>query len=211
VCPEKANDFAFDRNRKGSPISLTQFLGEGWETYTVLVEKDIPAGRTKFFLVKKQNKKEIVLILHDIRSTHNVGSIFRTADALGVKKIYLTGYTPTPVDSFGRVRKDIAKTALGAEKNILWEHFSVINPVLKKLKKDKFSIIALEQSSKSIDYKKIKPLYPVAVILGNEVLGISPKILKKCDLVMEIPMQGKKESLNVSVATGVALFRIFDR
>ena len=161
--------------------------------------------------MRKQTNKEIVLILHDIRSTYNVGSVFRTADALGVNKIFLTGYTPTPIDNFGRARKDVAKTALGAEKNILWEHFSTINPVLKKLKKEKFSIIALEQSSKSIDYKKVKPLYPVAVILGNEVLGISSRILKQCDLIMEIPMIGKKESLNVSVATGVALFRIFDK
>ena len=161
-----------------------------------------------------------IIILNDIRSTYNVGAIFRTADAVGILKIYLVGTTPTPVDRFGRSRGDIAKTALGAEKTIPWEYVKNIGPLLKKLKKTGFYIVAVEQSEDSIDYKKIsarggstfggKLLKKSAIILGNEVDGISPKVLKECDVVAEISMKGEKESLNVSVAAGVVLFRIFN-
>ena len=91
------------------------------------------------------------LILHNIRSVQNVGAIFRTADAAGIDKIYLTGYTPTPLDRFGRERSDVAKTALGAQKNIDWEYSKTVTSVINKLKKDKTEIIAVEQSSKAID------------------------------------------------------------
>ncbi len=148
------------------------------------------------------------IILHDIRSIHNVGSIWRTADCSGVGKIYLTGYTPSPHDRFGRTRKDLAKTALGAEKNVPFEKTTDIFSVLEKLKKEKFRLIAVEQSPDSIDYKKVKRGKKIAFILGNEVEGLSPEILKECDTVAEIPMYGKKESLNVGVAAGIALFKI---
>ncbi|MEI7513580.1 MAG: TrmH family RNA methyltransferase [bacterium] len=153
-------------------------------------------------------KKDIVLILNNIRSTHNVGAIFRTADACGISKMYLVGTTPTPIDRFGRERKDVAKTALGAEKTIPWEYFENINPLLTKLKKEKFTILAIEQSKNSVDYKKVQLKNNSAIILGSEVTGIPEDILEKCDIVAEIPMMGEKESLNVSVATGVVLFRI---
>lgn len=153
------------------------------------------------------NKKEVFLILHNIRSAHNVGSIFRTAEAAGASRIYLTGYTPAPVDRFGRDRKDIAKSALGAEKLLPWETRKNLNNLIEKLKKEKIAIIAVEQSKKSTDHKKIKMKGKTAVILGNEVTGLSGSVLKKCDIVAEIPMKGKKESLNVSVAAGVFLFR----
>lgn len=148
------------------------------------------------------------LILHNIRSVYNVGSIFRTADAAGVSKIYLTGYTPAPLDRFGRPRKDIAKVALGAEKTVPWEHIFNIKPLLKKFKKEKMTIAGIEQSKNSVNYKTFKPKNPTALILGNEVGGIEKNILKECDHILEIPMRGKKESLNVSVAAGVVLFRI---
>ena len=153
----------------------------------------------------------ISILLHNIRSTHNVGSIFRTADALGVTKIYLSGYTPTPLDRFGKARKDVAKVSLGAEKTIDWEYTESPFDVIKNLKKLKHQIIALEQSKKSVDYKKVKVKKPVLFIVGNEVGGIESKILSLCDVVAEIGMKGKKESLNVSVAFGVALFRILDK
>ena len=153
----------------------------------------------------------IELILPDIRSTYNVGAIFRTADAIGVSKIYLVGITPAPVDKFGRPRNDIAKSALGAEKTIPWVSVLNILPLITKLKKEGFQIIAVEQSDTSIDYKKIKPGKKVAVILGNEVKGVSEKVLKKWDAVVEIPMRGEKESLNVSVSCGIALFGMFDK
>lgn len=153
------------------------------------------------------NKREVFLILHNIRSAHNVGSIFRTAEAAGVFRVYLTGYTPAPVDRFGRERKDVAKSALGAEKMLPWESIKNLNSLIKKLRKGKFTIVAVEQSEKSSDYKKVKIKGKTAIIFGNEVTGLSQAVLKKCDTVAEIPMKGKKESLNVAVAAGVFLFR----
>ncbi len=155
-------------------------------------------------------KKEAIIILPDIRSSLNVGSIFRTADACGVSKIYLAGYTPAPVDQFGRADKQIAKTALGAEKNIPWEKAEGIDKLITKLKKEGFYIVAIEQAENSVDYKKVKAKAKTAFLFGNEVEGISKTILKKCDVTAEIPMAGDKESLNVSVSAGVALFRILN-
>jgi len=151
---------------------------------------------------------EIYLVLHNIRSLHNVGAIFRTAEGLGVKKIYLTGYTPEPHDIFGKLRKDFTKTALGAEKYLEWEKVKNVFNLLRRLKKEKIQIIALEQSKSSVNIKKFKPRGKFALILGNEVRGVPKSVLKKCDKIIEIPMRGKKESLNVSVATGIALFAI---
>ncbi len=152
--------------------------------------------------------KDTYLILHNIRSLHNVGSIFRTSDAAGVKKIFLTGYTPAPTDKFGKVRPEIHKTALGAETNVKWKQYKDISALVKRLKEEKIYLVAIEQDEKAIDYKKLSPRYPLALILGNEVRGISPVILKKCDKIIEIPMFGKKESLNVGVAAGVVLFSL---
>ncbi len=145
-----------------------------------------------------------IVVLDNIRSVHNVGSIFRTSDALGVDKIYLCGCTPTPKDRFGRDRNDLAKVALGAEKNIEWEYCKITEEAIKKLKKEKVQIIAIEQAKNSVDYKKVKAKELTAVILGEEVNGLSKGLLKLADIVAEIPMKGKKESLNVSVAFGVA-------
>ena len=152
--------------------------------------------------------QENILILHNIRSVENVGAMFRTADAVGINKIYLTGYTPTPLDRFGRKRGDLAKSALGAEEFVPWEQKKSISSLLLKLKKEKFYIIGLEQDEKSVDYKKVKLQHKNAFLLGEEVAGISKINLQKCDIIAEIPMCGKKESLNVSVALGIALFRM---
>lgn len=160
---------------------------------------------------KSKNAKENIVILNDIRSVENVGAIFRTADAAGIDKIYLCGYTPTPLDRFGRKRSDIAKSALGAEEYVAWEQKKSILPLITKLKKDGFRIIAIEQDEKSVDYKKVKVQNKNAFIVGTEVTGIPKNILNKCDVIAEIPMKGKKESLNVSVATGVALFGILNK
>jgi len=153
-------------------------------------------------------KREAVVVLHNIRSTYNVGAIFRTADAAGISKIYLTGYTPSPLDRFGRERKDIAKSALGAEKSVSWEHTKSVNTVFKQLKKENFEIVSVEQAENSIDYKKFKPKQKIAFLFGNEVRGVSKQLLSQCDKIIEIPMKGKKESLNVSVSSGVVLFRV---
>lgn len=152
--------------------------------------------------------KSSILILPDIRSAINIGAIFRTADAVGIDKIYLTGFTPRPTDKFGRIQKDISKSALGAEEWIPWEYKKTLIPLINSLKKDGYEIIAVEQDKKAIDYRKIKTTDRVVVILGPEVTGLPRKILDKCDVIAEIPMYGKKESLNVSVACGIALFGI---
>ena len=153
-------------------------------------------------------KTEVILILPDIRSAINVGAMFRTADAVGVSKIYLTGYTPRPTDKFGRIQKDIAKSALGAETYVPWEYKKTLLPLIKSLKQDGYTLIALKKKKKSIDYRKLKASKKMALIVGPEVEGLSKSILSNCDKIMEIPMVGKKESLNVSVACGIALFRI---
>ena len=167
-------------------------------------------------------KRDTRILLHNIRSVYNVGAIFRTADALDVSKIYLSGYTPTPLDRFGIPRKDFAKSALGAEKTIVWEYSKSPLKIIKKIKEEKFKIIAVEQDKKSIDYKKAKIGSKTLIILGNEVFGVSKNILNLSDCIVEIPMRGKlarnrlpddvwKESLNVSVSTGIVFFRLFDK
>jgi 23S rRNA (guanosine2251-2'-O)-methyltransferase len=154
--------------------------------------------------------KEVIVILDNIRSTFNVGSIFRTADALGIKTLILSGTTPAPVDRFGRARADIAKVALGAEKSVAWKYEKNVLNTIKKLKKEGYQIVAVEQAKNSVDYKKVKIKNKVVFVIGEEVKGINKNILKMADVVAEIPMNGQKESLNVSVAFGVALFRILN-
>ena len=148
------------------------------------------------------------LVLHNIRSAENVGSMFRTADAFGVKKIFLTGYTPSPLDRFKRPVSKIAKAALGAEKSVAWEAGD-IGEVLAKLKKDKVRIIGLEQDPRAItlsNYVRDPGLEQWGLVVGNEVEGVEKEVLAQCDDIVEIPMLGKKESLNVAVAAGVALY-----
>ncbi len=160
----------------------------------------------------------MIAILQNIRSLYNVGSIFRTADAAGFEKIYLCGITPTPLDRFSTKRKELAKVALGAEDYIDWEKVgSSVSPLktislIKKLKNDGYKIIALEQDKRSVPYSKLKnKSSKMALIVGDEVRGISKSILKHCDRIIEIPMIGKKESLNVSVAFGIAAYELLDK
>lgn len=155
-------------------------------------------------------ERRTVVILHNVRSAHNVGSIFRTADAAGVSRIYLTGYTPAPLDRFRRPQKEIAKTALGAEKSVPWERRASLDSLVASLRESGFRIVALEQSPSSTDYRSAAFPESVAVVFGNEVRGVDARILKKCDAVFEIPMRGTKESLNVAVAAGIFLFQLRD-
>ena len=154
----------------------------------------------------------MIIVLDNIRSLYNVGSIFRTADAVGVEKIYLCGITPEPVDRFGRIRPQLAKVSLGAEKTVAWEYNKSTTNALCDLKKQKYKIFAVELDKRSIPYFKVKikksDLAKIAIVFGNEVNGISKNILKKADKILEIPMVGKKESLNVSVSAGIVLFGI---
>ena len=155
--------------------------------------------------------KECILLIHDIRSVYNVGAIFRTADAVGVTKIILSGYSPTPLDRFGRERIDFTKCALGAEKNIPWEYIETPYEKIQTLKQEGFHVIGLEQDERSVDYKKNIESEKIVIILGTETTGMAQELLELCDTIMEIPMQGIKESLNVSVATGILLYRILDK
>ena len=152
-----------------------------------------------------EKKFNLVVILDNIRSTYNVGAIFRTADAIGVKKIYLCGITPTPSKNI-----KIKKVALGAEDYVSWGKVSQTWRLLNRLKKEGYFLIALEQNQKAKNLFKIKKInkQKIALILGTEVKGLSSKILKYIDLILEIPMYGKKESLNVSVAFGIAVYTI---
>jgi len=143
-------------------------------------------------------KREIIIIANRIRSLHNVGSIFRTSDALGIAKLYLVGRMATPKN-----QPRLAKTSLGAENTVLWEHVHQLKPLIKKLQNEGFEVIALELNKrKSLDFRSWSPKQKVAVILGNEVAGISSTIQSHCDQVIHLPMLGKKNSLNVSVAYG---------
>ncbi len=152
--------------------------------------------------------KTCVLVLDNIRSVENTGSIFRTAEGLGVSKIYLCGTTPAPLDRFGRKRDDFVKVSLGSEEMVEWEYREETILVIKELKEQNFKIYALEQSETSENLKDFKPDPQFVLVVGNEVEGVHPSILNTCDDVLEIEMKGKKESLNVSVATGIALFEL---
>lgn len=144
----------------------------------------------------------VILVLPNIRSRFNVGSIFRTADAAGVGKILLTGITPTPP------HEKIAKVALGAENAVPWEYLKQTARALKALRADGYHLVALEQSPRSIPYTSVVTKLKTALVLGNEVSGLPKHWLDLCDTVIDIPMRGHKESLNVSVAAGIALFHI---
>jgi len=151
--------------------------------------------------------KRIFLILDSIRSRENVGSIFRTADAFGISRIYLCGITPTPPHD------KIFKTALGAEKNVPWEYHKQAWRLADKLVADGISLIALEQDFNSKNLSDYKPSTkkPLALIVGNEVGGVSKSLLARVDKIIEIPMRGQKESLNVAVATGIALYSFMQK
>jgi tRNA G18 (ribose-2'-O)-methylase SpoU len=182
--------------------------------------------------------KDFRLMLDNIRSVHNVGSIFRTAETVGVTKMYCIGTTPVPVDRFGLKRKDLTKVSLGAEDMVAWEYSVNGIALIKRLKKEGFIVVALEQAENSIDYRKVKKQIKILnkdqinrmtksnekifdlknnksnaekilLILGNEVGGVSKSLLKLSDVIAEIPMKGKKESLNVSVSAGIMMFELF--
>ena len=149
--------------------------------------------------------KDLYIIAHNIRSLYNIGTIFRTADALGVQKLFLTGYSGYPP------RKEISKVALGAEESVSWQHYKSLNYLIKKLKKEQINIIALEIDQDSLNYLDYQPNFPLALIVGNEVRGLSSKILKNIEQKISLPMQGLKESLNVGVALAVAGYYIISK
>ena len=150
--------------------------------------------------------QDALVILHNIRSAHNVGSVFRTAECAGVARIMLSGYTPAPVDRFGRANAEIAKTALGAEKTLAWKHTNNLKKHISILKEKGYMIVGVEQDARAEDFRRARFPRSAAFIFGNEVRGISRQTLALCETVIHIPMHGTKESLNVSVAAGIILF-----
>lgn len=146
------------------------------------------------------------LILENIRSAYNVGAIFRTADGAGVSKIFLVGYTPTPLDRFGRIQQEIEKTSLGASEVIPWEQHQLSRGVIDKLKAEGVEVVAVEQSANAKPLREFNVPEKVVYILGNEVDGVSAETALASDTIVEIPMLGTKESLNVSVAAGIVLY-----
>lgn len=144
----------------------------------------------------------MIVIAHNIRSLHNVGSIFRSCDVFGVEKVYLTGITGTPP------RKEIAKVALGSEHRVDWERVEDVFELVTRLKVEGHTLVALENGVKSQAIDSFEPTGKIVLVLGSEVEGIEPELLQLCDVTLEIPMIGRKQSLNVSVATGIALFAL---
>ena len=158
-----------------------------------------------------------IVVLDNIRSAHNVGAIFRTADGAGASKIYLCGYTPSPIDRFGREQPEIKKTSLGATESVEWEAVEEIGGLMEKLRGDGVAIAAVEQHERSVNYKDWQPDGPTAFIFGNEVDGVQKSVLEKSETILEIPMRGMlarnrrpgdvgKESLNVGTTVGIILF-----
>lgn len=147
-------------------------------------------------------KKEIYLVVQNVRSLFNVGAMFRCADVFSIDKIYLCGYTGFPP------RDQITKTALGAENWIDWERVRQTPTLIKKLKKQGFQIIALETGKKTKPLSKFKPKFPIAFVVGNELKGVSKNVLDLVDEIVEIPMLGEKDSLNVAIAAGIAMYEL---
>lgn len=166
--------------------------------------------------------KETVAVLVNVRSVWNVGSMFRTADAAGLAKLYLVGYTPTPLDRFGRIRPDLAKVSLGAETSVPWEHVPSVRRLIERLAAEGFIICAVEQGSAAQPFTRFRPPKKTALLFGNEVRGLPPSVLARADHILEIPMRGVyvsdgrhprhtgrgKESLNVAVSFGIIAFHV---
>ena len=156
---------------------------------------------------KKTEKSPIIVILDNVRSLNNIGSVFRTCDAFLIEKIYLCGITATPP------HKDIHKTALGSTESLDWEYFENTIAVVDKLRKEDVKIISIEQAEDSIMLDDFQPKKEIkhAVIFGNEVKGVSQDVVDKSDLVVEIPQFGTKHSLNISVSVGIVIWDIFNK
>lgn len=149
-----------------------------------------------------------IVILDNIRSSHNVGAIFRTADGAGVSHICLVGHTPCPIDRFGRPVPEISKTALGAEQVVPWTYHTEATALIGDLAMQNFSLVAVEQTAAAVSLYDYRPPARVAYVFGNEVTGVSDPFLHAAETTVVIPMYGKKESLNVGVSVGVVLFQL---
>lgn len=164
-------------------------------------------GRLSVEEFKEVEKSNIIIILDDIRSLNNIGSVFRTSDAFKVKKIYLCGITAKPP------HREIQKTALGATETIAWEYRENVVDLVKELQKNQVDVFAIEQVEKSISLEEFQPnkTKDTAIIFGNEVMGVSQEAINICDGYIEIPQFGTKHSLNISVSAGVVVWDLFSK
>ncbi len=169
--------------------------------------RNIELGRLSVDEYKQSTKSPIVVVLDNIRSCNNIGSVFRTSDALLINKIYLCGITATPPNN------EIRKTALDAEKSVDWEYFEHTEEVVKKLKEEGFKVYAIEQVENSIMLPDYQPAddEKVALVFGNEVKGVKQSVVNLCDGSIEIPQYGTKHSFNISVSAGIVLWDIFQK
>lgn len=149
---------------------------------------------------------EKIVLLENVRSAYNVGATFRTAEGAGVSEIIIGGYTPAPKDRFGREVAEIKKTSLGASEMVSWRQVTDIASFIKALKEQGYQIVAVEQAENSVSLYDFSVPEKVVYIFGNEVDGVSAEVLALSDTIVEIPMAGRKESLNVSVTAGIVLF-----
>jgi len=174
-----------------------------------LTHEEISENRSTLDNLHKVKKLPVYVVIDSIRSNYNVGSIFRTSDGAMIEKLFLCGYTPHPP------KKEILKTALGATDSVSWEYVKDPKEVIKKMKVDGVKVCALELTSKSYPYYELKKdIFPLCVLIGNEITGVSQELLDQCDFSIEIPQYGIKQSLNVAVAYGVTIFelrKLFDQ
>jgi len=174
-----------------------------------LTHDEISQKRSTLDTLHNVNKLPVYVLLDSIRSNYNVGSIFRTSDGAMIEKLYLCGYTPHPP------KKEILKTALGSTDSVKWEYVKSAKEVVLKLKSEGVKICALELTSKSKHYSEVEPgNFPMCLIVGNEITGVSQELIDLCDFSLEIPQYGIKQSLNVAVAYGISIFelrKVFDK
>jgi len=166
-------------------------------SYLDLINSSLPLDE-----VNKKPRRPVRVLLDNIRSLYNVGSIFRTSDAAGVEKIYLCGITGQPP------RAEIHKAALGAEDSVPWEYFEKPVQILERLKSEGFKIVALEHTDQRQQYHQVEFEFPLCLVIGHEITGVSDEVVQLADMAIEIPMFGVKQSLNVSVAYGIAVYEI---
>jgi tRNA G18 (ribose-2'-O)-methylase SpoU len=164
--------------------------------------ESIKSERPSELSLLDQERRNIYVIADNIRSLHNVGSLFRTSEAAGIKKLYLVGITGTPP------RKEISKTAIGAEENVPWEYHADIIPLLRYFKSQDIPIVVLEHTNSSQNFQSVEYTFPLCLVVGNEVDGISESVMDYATSAVDIPMFGMKQSLNVSVAYGIMLYEL---
>ncbi|HET54765.1 MAG TPA: TrmH family RNA methyltransferase [Ignavibacteria bacterium] len=173
-----------------------------------LSHNEISRNRSTLDTLHEVNKLPVVVVLDSIRSSYNVGSIFRTSDGAMIEKLVAAGYTPHPP------KKEVLKTALGSQDSVDWEYAKNPVEIVNEYKSKGYKICALEQTNKSIAYHSLtKDVFPLCLIIGNEITGVKQELIDLCDFSIEIPQYGIKQSLNVAVAYGVSIFelrRIFD-